>query len=327
MITNDRPIYSLPVDAPQTLGESGNLSCIRKVINVIMAPFYFIASAFSNLLYWTFNWGAKEVAIKKPSQPGLPPKTQYQELKLLHQPIDNSLFNFARLQVGRNRFSDILPNEPTRVKLNLPEFYFNANRVLETKAIASQGPMDNEISDFWHMVWHGEVDTIVMLANPVENGRDKCSEYWKEIPEHNSNATVAMKTLSEATLFENDGVKIVERKIKMTRGSDEKTVTQFHLQNWPDFGVVSPDVLATLVKLVSANVGNGRLLAHCSAGVGRTGTFLTTFQAYLEKTKEVFGIAADLRDPQKGRVGMIQTPEQYELACQTASLLLENSKH
>ncbi len=276
----------------------------KKVARIAAAPLLAIATLFAEIFYWF-------CAPRSPAD-------QWQKLIHLHS-LEKNFFLEAQKHPDRNRFSNILPNEPTRFKLaEDPNFYFNANWVLGGKAIACQGPLEAEISQFWKMVWHSDVKTIAMLANPIENGRNKCSEYWIHSPHGN----ISVKMQSEKTVFEEDQIKIIERTIQISKGSESKLITQYHLQNWPDFGVVSPRILGELVKLVSKKSNGSNFLAHCSAGVGRTGTFLAAYQAYQEKSRTIFAIASNLRDPQKGRVGMIQTPEQYSLANSTAKLLV-----
>ncbi len=333
-----------------------------KIGRVIAVPFLIIATIFSGALFCVsriYSWINSEIssANSKPDSPvqessksseRIPtevttptnllespvptetptkkqPLVEYQKLLQLHQSPSDSLFSEARKHPDRNRFFNVLPNEPTRVKFaNIPEFYFNANWTLDGIAIASQGPLETEITEFWEMVWHSDVNTLVMLANPIEKGQNKCSEYWKGktspglAPHRELNA----QALSEKPIYNEGNVKIVERTIQVSKGSQSKTITQYHLQNWPDFGVVRPTVLAHLIKLVSDKTKKERFLAHCSAGIGRTGTFLAAFQAFQQKTFNLFGIASDLRSPHKGRIGMIQTPEQYNLAKETIELLL-----
>lgn len=293
------------------------LDCIQKITYVALAPLRVIAALFAGawkLITLPFRWMIS---------PGSPTE-EYRKLCGLDA-WHPSLFNEARKHPNRNRFTDILPNEPTRFKMTTnPDFYFNANWVLGGKAIACQGPLETEINEFWQMVWHADVKTIAMLANPVELGRNKCSEYWKSNFFTRFFASMSVHCKSETTVFEKDSVKIVERTIQITKDGETKEITQYHLQNWPDFGVVEPAVLAKLVKLIDSKRGNQPFLAHCSAGVGRTGTFLTAYQAYKQKTSQIFSIAADLRSSQKGRMGMIQTAEQYALARETAQLIISS---
>lgn len=271
-----------------------------KIAHIIIAPFRAIATLFIEIarsikrgFIWIIGGSLQQ---------------QYARLIQLHQ-HDPKHFEEAKKYPSRNRYDDVLPNEPTRFKISSdPEFYFNANWVLNQHAIACQGPLDTEIDEFWKMIWQADINTIVMLTNPVETGREKCSKYWKSMD------------FEEEKIFENGNEAIIKRTIQISGWFQTKTVVQYHLQNWPDHGIVSPDTLAQLVKIVAKE--DGKVLAHCSAGIGRTGTFLAAYEAHRQKTGEIFPIASDLRDPHKGRVGMIQSAEQYQLAHQTAQKLL-----
>lgn len=277
----------------QSFGQSEHL--LKKIARVITLPMLLIATLFAEIGSRIYRLFVKELSLDE----------QYAKLVQLQQNLDPNLFWEAQKHESRNRYRDVLPNDPTRFKIEgEPSFYFNANWVLNGHAIACQGPMGHEIEEFWKMVDHGNIQTIVMLTNPIEGLRDKCSEYWKTRP------------FTEEKVFENESELIVRRKIDL----NGKTITQYHLQNWPDHGTVSSKTLAELVKLTKNE--EGKILAHCSAGIGRTGTFFAAFEAYRQGTSTIFPIAADLRDPQKGRVGMIQTLQQYHLAHQTARQLM-----
>lgn len=108
------------------------------------------------------------------------------------------------------------------------------------------------------------------LANPIENGRIKGTDYW-------SNCVRQTKQI-----FSSGPVYIVERILRLPNGHE---VTQYYLENWPDHGVVGPEVLAKLVQSVGA--AEGPILVHCSAGIGRTGTFLATWEAFQTKNRNV----------------------------------------
>lgn len=265
---------------------------LKKIARVITLPLLLIATLFAEIGSRIYRLFVKELSLDE----------QYAKLQ---KKVDPNLFLEAQKHKSRNRYGDVLPNEPTRFKIEgEPSFYFNANWVLDGHALASQGPMGHEIEEFWKMVDHGNIQTIVMLTNPIEGLRDKCSEYWKGRP------------FTEEKVFENGNELIVKRKIDL----NGKTIVQYHLQNWPDHGTVSSKTLAELVKLTKNE--EGKILAHCSAGIGRTGTFFAVYEAYRQKTGSIYPIVANLRDPQKGRVGMIQTKQQYHLAHQTARQLM-----
>lgn len=68
----------------------------------------------------------------------------------------------------------------------------------------------------------------------------------------------------------------------MRRGSNRRNLVQLHFKDWPDFGVPeSTEPIRHLVRIMDfyrerarlAGI-NGPILIHCSAGIGRTGTYL-----------------------------------------------------
>ena len=82
---------------------------------------------------------------------------------------------------GKNRYMNVLPNESTRVRLNQPNDFINANRVNYQNGrsyIATQAPLPGTKEDFWLMVWQERVSLIVMLTNLVEGGKTKSDHYW-----------------------------------------------------------------------------------------------------------------------------------------------------
>lgn len=215
----------------------------------------------------------------------------------------------------RNRWSDVKPFDHNRVRLQDSKFYFNASRTLGGKAIATQGPLPNEFDEFWKMVWEEKCSLLVMLTNFREKGINKCACYWAS-----DTKNFSISQTAEETLFQEDsGAKIVQRIFDVTKGEESKTFTQLHLVDWPDHGVVAPKLLEQLVRFShKEKKGSGPMLAHCSAGIGRTGTFLAAYQAFQTGSKRVFPIADSLRHE---RMWMIQRPEQYILAQRAIELL------
>ena len=90
---------------------------------------------------------------------------------------------------------------------------------------------------------------------------------------------------------------------KQTSEPDEKplSVTQYHFTSWPDHGV--PKFATSLISFIRRVQK-----AHCSAGVGRTGTFILLDSMLerikAEKTVNVYEFLMGLRQK---RVLMVQT--------------------
>ncbi|XP_036883836.1 receptor-type tyrosine-protein phosphatase eta [Sturnira hondurensis] len=245
---------------------------------------------------------------------------EYEDLKLvgINQPKYAAELAENR---GKNRYNNVLPYDISRVRLSIhthsADDYINANYMpgyhSKKEFIATQGPLPNTLKDFWRMVWEKNVYAIVMLTKCVEQGRTKCEEYWpsKQAKDYGS-ITVAMT--SEIVLPE---WTIRDFTVKNNLTSDSHPLRQFHFTSWPDHGV--PDTTDLLINFrylvrdyMKQSPPESPVLVHCSAGVGRTGTFIAIdrliYQMENENAVDVYGIVYDLR---MHRPLMVQTEDQY----------------
>jgi len=230
---------------------------------------------------------------------------------------------FAELPANRvkNRYINILPFDDTRVKL-LPveddegSDYINGNFMMgfnsKREFIALQGPLPATCDDFWRVVWEQNVPMIVMVTKCKEKEREKCAQYW---PEKDMDAhmygDIHVVVRSESHLGD-----YVIRVIDLQMGKVTRIVKQFHFLAWPDFGC--PDTthqLLNFVTMVRAEIRPsipGPILVHCSAGVGRTGTFIVVDRVLQEiregRDIDIFGIVMEMRE---NRCHMVQTEDQY----------------
>ncbi|XP_076155286.1 receptor-type tyrosine-protein phosphatase beta-like [Alosa pseudoharengus] len=228
---------------------------------------------------------------------------------------------------SKNRYSNVLPYEPSRVKLSIlgSQFddYINANYIpgenSRKEFIACQGPLPATVNDFWRMIWEKNVRSIVMLTRCNEQGRVKCEQYWP--PESKSYNNIIVTTTSEITL---DDWTLRDFDVKNVKTAETRSVRQFHYTAWPDHGVpVTTELLINFRHLVREHMDQYSLhsptVVHCSAGVGRTGTFIAIdriiFQIERESVVDVFGIVYDMR---MHRALMVQTEDQYVFLNQCA---------
>jgi len=200
----------------------------------------------------------------------------------------------------RNRYANVQPWKHSRIHLKVPQGrsdYINASPITvkdstneqETKYIATQGPKDNQFNLFWQMVWEttGDVAVIVMLTQTTEAGRDKCAMYY---PPDMERDTLVVEDKDPFTDHAPATVKLLEinydeeahsmiRKLELTFEGQTKTVWHMLYTNWPDFGVPEGANSGGLLKLIMLSASkntspeNPRII-HCSAGVGRSGTFI-----------------------------------------------------
>jgi len=244
--------------------------------------------------------------------------------------------------MDHNRYWDIMPNGITRVKLTVENNnqytdYINANYVRgygqagAKKYIAAQGPLATSLERFIRMIWECNVLTIVMITGLVEAGKVKCERYWPEDEDEPMNIGRYVVRLL-GTEYE-DGYRFHDLEITAANG-DKKELRHYWFDSWPDHGVPEnslgeffPD--NALHMLTSARTEQRRLadlgerdaplLVHCSAGIGRTGTFITidhAMDAIKSKSKvDLNDIVEHLRED---RMGMIQHTSQYKFAYQAS---------
>lgn len=184
-----------------------------------------------------------------------------------------------------NRYRDVSPYDHSRIKLGRGSTdYINANLIKVAKAnrqyILTQGPLPNTIGHFWLMVWEQKSKAVLMLNKLLEKKQEKCSQYWplKIGKEHVMQFDDVGLTL-EYVEFQ-DHSYYLTRLLRLTDVYTENTrdIIQFHYTTWPDFGVpTSPTAfLEFLRKVREAGVLEddvGPSVVHCSAGIGRSGTF------------------------------------------------------
>ncbi|KAL9849736.1 receptor-type tyrosine-protein phosphatase eta-like isoform 2-T2 [Geothlypis trichas] len=244
---------------------------------------------------------------------------EYEELKSagVHQPKFAAELPENR---GKNRYNNVLPYDISRVKLSNQSSgtdYINATYMpgynSKKAFIAAQGPLPNTIEDFWQMIWEKSIYSIVMLTKCVEQARTKCEQYWPD-KQPKSYGDIIVTMVSEVVLPE---WTIRDFTVEKSNTAESHTVRQFHFTSWPDHGVPeTTDLLINFRHLVheynSQNPVDSPTLVHCSAGVGRTGTFIAIDrliqQMEMENTVDVYGVVYDLR---MHRPLMVQTEDQY----------------
>jgi len=267
--------------------------------------------------------------------------TEYGEVEKESAPIyKNANYTSAKASKNaiKNRYINILPPEESRVVV--PDIdpyqndYVNANWIDGTtcdskkRYVATQGPTENTMYDFWSMVWNTNVSVIVMLTRLIESEKIKCHRYWPDENDKYFTSDRFEVYLEEDEKLENGTMEKRKFKLVDKKTNESRKVTQLQFLAWPDHGVLdSPGTFLTLAEHANQhNHPHGPILIHCSAGVGRTGTFVV-IQNVLEKLLEdskttpldelYVDIPSTLLMLRKQRSYSVQTPDQYVFCYKT----------
>ncbi|KAB5530622.1 hypothetical protein PHYPO_G00131430 [Pangasianodon hypophthalmus] len=229
---------------------------------------------------------------------------------------------------NRNRYRDVSPFDHSRVKLgNSENDYINASLVPVEEAqrsyILTQGPLRNTCGHFWLMIWEQKTKAVIMLNRVIEKGSEKCAQYWPTQEEHEMafrDTRFVVRLLSE-DVKSYYTTRLLE--LQNANTGEKREIYHFHYTTWPDFGV--PESPASFLNFLfkvresgSLGADHGPAVVHCSAGIGRSGTFslVDTCLVLMDKRKDSSSVDIKkvLLDMRRYRMGLIQTPDQLRFS-------------
>jgi protein tyrosine phosphatase len=268
------------------------------------------------------------------------------EFENLENNIDNDSThqdNLIQEFDNKDRYPDIKPYKYNNIQINIgtkDNHYINASplNIMNNKyCILTQGPKENTIEDFWTMIDEQKCYIIVMLCNLQEGGREKCAKYWhKTMKKYNINKISEKNKIEEKN---NKFYKIRKLLLINNQTKEERKIVQIHYKGWPDHGtpdIEDKDVFPAFIemnKIADEEKKDGPIVVHCSAGVGRTGTFVTMYLLEKEirnqldnpKLKNIkFNIFNLVRKLKEMRLYLVQNVSQYFFIYTFADYLLKH---
>ncbi|XP_053405461.1 tyrosine-protein phosphatase non-receptor type 9-like [Mercenaria mercenaria] len=269
--------------------------------------------------------------VKEKGKKGL--HDEYAEIRR-EPPAGTFHLSKAKYNLPKNRYSDVLCFDHSRVTLPQTDGdpsadYINANFVdgyMQKRAyISTQGPFSKTFGDFWRMVWMSQSVTIVMTTKTMEKGRVKCGQYWplEEDGEEQSDEFI----VTNMGMEHNRDYTITSLSLHNTNTGQVRQVKHLQFTSWPDYGIPpAAGFLDFLLRVRACQADSMRLLepawnghpngppmvVHCSAGIGRTGTFICT-DISLHRLEHIhtINIRETVRRIRSQRAFSIQMPDQY----------------
>lgn len=132
--------------------------------------------------------------------------------------------------------------------------------------------------------------TIIMLTQTHESGREKCFQYFPQSASsptlhiaadpHHHDGEITVELVSSRF---DDATRATLRTVRLTVGDgEEKEVLHYLFEGWPDFLTPEGANREALLRLVEVSATSAEgvggkenpFVVHCSAGVGRSGTFI-----------------------------------------------------
>lgn len=136
---------------------------------------------------------------------------------------------------------------------------FNSSNIVigPDRFLAMEGPRSTEETAFFSLLTTYQVTHLVRLT-PEFDTRKKCHPYWKGRTEITDSGTFLQVSL---------------------RGGSPYSIRYYEIEDWVDHDGIDPHRLIELIQTIRSTYDpeQGLIAVHCSAGVGRTGTFIAAF--------------------------------------------------
>ena len=277
--------------------------------------------------------GIQRIPLKKQAQNfnGNYIQNEYQNLQTFVDYDEEHIKRLCKGEDNLDRYSDIKAYDHNRITIN-KDRYINAspiNIISDKYFISTQGPKKETIEDFWRMIDEHKCNIIIMLCKEFEGGREKCTRYWDNNIKM-ENYTIMLKN------EENKDQYIIRDILLRNKNNQERIIKQIHYTGWPDHGVPDIqngkvfDVFSEIIEKTDQYKGDGPIVVHCSAGVGRTGTYISMYYLEKEIKKQIndkveeikFSIFNLVRKLKEMRLYLVQTCEQYLFIYQFVYYLL-----
>lgn len=231
-----------------------------------------------------------------------------------------------------NRYYDVLAYQDSIIKLDdsehiHPSNYIHANLVqnpsggeLPLNFIATQGPLEHTCDAFWKMIEINKPPLIIAIVEKKSLGL-KCHDYW---PAVDSQKNCGDYLISEKKRMKTEFLDLTELTVNNLKNKEVHHTDHIHLHSWIDKSVYDEKDYENYIEILKLihrqhlKSPISPIVIHCSAGVGRTGTLISSYFLYEQWLKaqeqqkpftfSVFGVVRHVREQ---RFLSVETLQQY----------------
>ena len=155
--------------------------------------------------------------------------------------------------------------------------------------IATQGPLEETVEDFLSMCIQYDVQFIVMLCNLIEEDKEKCAKYWdRKFINHE-----VLKRVETSYVSEDRSLLLRKLNIVKEKENEGKNIDQIQFIGWDDHEGLTNEYYDKIILIIDyidtykKDNPDSPIIIHCSAGVGRTGTFICMYMIYQELKEQI----------------------------------------
>ncbi|CAO2143484.1 unnamed protein product [Urochloa humidicola] len=251
--------------------------------------------------------------------------TEFKSLPVRREVLKNTeLFTAARDNANwkrRNRHKDVLPFDYNRVRLQTSEGndYINASLIKtegndKTRFIFTQGPKPQTFEHFWQMIYENCCPVIVMVT-PVDP--KKCHEYLPIDKEQKQGDYGKFNVkITKTEYICDDQLELCSVTIQRNETGRVHSLLHIRYSKWDDHEAPNGNTgVQQIIKRLYHIPREHPIVAHCSAGIGRSGTTITilnTVERILRGEWSALELVETVRKFRNQRVGMVEREVQYK---------------
>lgn len=184
--------------------------------------------------------------------------------------------------------------------------------------IMTCAPIPGQFGTFWNLIYQYNIPVIFVLGADVEKQK-KMDDYCGARLSSQRYADITVTVLDSRSIRIGD-MAVNYKPIRIVGSNGTIYVDRYQFNSWGDFSALPAKDMITAIKFFTErrraaqpSQRSAPALVHCSAGVGRTGTFVAAYHLLnlIDAGAKAVSVYNTVRSIRFVRPGAVQTGEQY----------------